>query len=154
MAMISTLVWGCRKTGATIAGCTYDRDERQVKDRIVETGGRRCLVADSRIGCSRQKAAPAGTPFGDRWTAARYAPVLDFRIDLLSSGCHGEIGFGNGKGDGGRKLGVETPAGSYAESRLAAGEFVAEHSVFGTAVERTRSGISMPRHREKSYGNS
>ena len=34
MAMISTLVWGCHKTGAMITGCTYDRAERQVKDRI------------------------------------------------------------------------------------------------------------------------
>ena len=119
MAMISTLVWGCRKTGATITGCTYslggrmnsiaigmefrpvmddvrgelsrvthDRAKRQVMDRIVETGGRCCLVADSRIGCSRQKAALAVMPFGDRLTAARYAPVFDFPIDRLFPGRH------------------------------------------------------------------
>ena len=102
MTMIGTLVWGGRKTGTGIAGCTRDRTGRQVMDRIIETGGRCCLVADSRIGCSRQKAAPGGVPFGDRWTAARHAPVLDFRVDRPSSGRHGESGFGNGKGDGGR----------------------------------------------------
>jgi len=201
MAMIGTLVWGCRKTGATITGCTYDWAERQVKDRIgtharrgrelvvrspgfrcrdderstcrekylptqtdsgslggrmnsiaigmefrpvmddvrgelsrvthdrakrqvmdriVETGGRCCLVADSRIGCSHQKVAPPGMPFGDRRMAARYAPVLDFRIDLLSPGRHGEIGFGNGKGGGGRKLGLKLRhAGSCEKAWLA-----------------------------------
>ena len=88
MAMISTLVWSGRRTGATITGCTHDRAKRQVMDRIVETGGRCCLVADSRIGCSRQEATPTGMPFEDRWAAVRYAPVLDFRIDRLSSGRH------------------------------------------------------------------
>ena len=90
MAMISTLAWGSRKTGATITGCTHDRAERQVMDRIVETGGRCCLVADSRIGCSRQKATPTGMSFGNRWVADRCVLVLDFRIDRLSSGRHGE----------------------------------------------------------------
>ena len=59
MTMIGTLVWGGRKTGAEITGRTDDRAGRQVKDRIVETGGRCSLVADSRrIGCSRQTAPP------------------------------------------------------------------------------------------------
>ncbi len=31
-----------------------------------------------------------GSYFGNRWVAARHAPVLDFRIDRLSSGRHGE----------------------------------------------------------------
>ncbi len=120
MAMISTLIWGGRKTGATITGCTHDRAERQVMDRIVETGGRHCLVADSRIGCSRQKATPTGMPSGNRWAAAWHAPVLDFRIDLLSPGRHGEIGFGNGKGGGGRKLGLKLRhAGSCEKAWLA-----------------------------------
>ena len=88
MTMIGTLVWGGRKTGAGNAGCTHDRAERQVVDRIAETGGRCCLVADSRTSCSRQKAALAGMPFGDRLTAARYAPVFDFPIDRLSPGRH------------------------------------------------------------------
>jgi len=105
MAMIRALVWGGHKTGATITGCAQDRADRQVMYRIVETGGRCCLPVDSRIGCSRQKAAPAGMPFGNRWAAARHAPVLDFRIDRLSSGRHGESGFGKGKDGGGRKLG-------------------------------------------------
>ena len=112
MTTIGTLVWGGRKTGAGIAGGTHDRAERQVMDRIVETGGR--LVTDSRIGCSRLIAAPAGMPFGDRWAAARYAPVLDFRIDRLSSGRHRESGFDNGKGGEGRKLGSKPRhVGSY-----------------------------------------
>ena len=122
MAMISTLVWGGRKTGATITGCTHDRAKRQVMDRIVETGGRCCLVADSRIGCSRQKATPTGMPFGDRRVAARYTPVLDFRIDLLSSGHHAESGFGNGKGDGGRKLGSKLRHAGSCEKAWLCGE--------------------------------
>ena len=88
MTMIGTPIWGGRKTGAEITGRTHVRVERQVMDRIVETGGRNCLVVDSRNGCSRQKAALAGMPFGDRLTAARYAPVFDFRVDPLSSGRH------------------------------------------------------------------
>ena len=88
MTMIGTLVRGGRKTGAGITGCTRDRAERQVMDRIVETGGRCCLVADSRTSCSRQKAAPAGMPFRYRRAAARYTLVLDFRIGRLSSGRH------------------------------------------------------------------
>ena len=107
MTMIVALVWGGRKTGTEITGCTRDRAERQVMDRIVETGGRCCLVADSRISCSRQKATPTGMSFGNRWVADRCAPVLDFRIDRLSSGRHGESEFGNGKGGGGRKLGLK-----------------------------------------------
>ena len=88
--LIGALVWDDRKAGAGTTGCTRDRVERQVMDRIVETGGRCCLVADSRIGCSRQKATPTGMASGNRWVAARYTPVLDFRIDLLSPGRHGE----------------------------------------------------------------
>ena len=71
MPMIGALVWGGRKTDAENTGCTHDRAERQVMDRIVETGGRYRLVADSRIGCSRLKTTTAGMPFGDRWAAAR-----------------------------------------------------------------------------------
>ena len=119
MTMIGTPVRGGRKTGAKITGCTHGRAERLVMDRAVETGGRCCLFADSRIGYSRQKLALDGMPFEDRWTAARYAPVLDFRIGRLSSGCHGETGFGNGKGSGGRKLGLHLRhVGSYEKAWL------------------------------------
>ena len=89
MAMISTQVWGGRKTGATITGCTRDRDERQVMDRIVETGGRCFLVVDSRIGCLAKKPPRPECLSEDRRAAAWCAPVLDFRINRLSSGCHG-----------------------------------------------------------------
>ena len=44
-------------------------------NRIVESGDRCYLATDSRIGCSRQKAAPAGIPFGNCWVAVRYAPL-------------------------------------------------------------------------------
>ena len=57
MTMIGMLVWGGRETGAGNTGCTHDRAERQVMDRIVETGGWRCLVADSPA-----SAAPARNP--------------------------------------------------------------------------------------------
>ena len=72
ITMIGTLVWGGRKTGTEITGCTHDRDDRQVLDRIVETGGRCYLVAYSRIGCSRLIVAPAGMPVEDCWQAAQY----------------------------------------------------------------------------------
>ena len=53
-------------------------------------------------------------PFGDLWASARYASVLDFRLDRLFSERHAESGFGNGKGGGGRKLGLKLRhAGNY-----------------------------------------
>ena len=143
MAMISTLVWGGRKTGATTTGCTHDRAKQQVMDRIVETGGRCCLVAYSRIGCSHQKAAQAGMPFGDRWAAARYAPVFDFRIDRLSWGRHGESEFRNGKGGGGRKLRLKLRHAASCEKVWLCGERSRRLPGVGTGtVARWRGGRS------------
>ena len=117
MTMMGTRVWGGRETGVEITRYTDDRVERPVADRTVETCGRCNLIADGRIGCSRLIDAPAGMPFRDRRAAARYAPRVNFRTDRLSSGRHGESEFGNGKGCGGRKIGLKLRhVGSYLQT--------------------------------------
>ena len=106
MTMVATLVWSGRKTSAWIIGCTDGQTERQVMGQSVETGGQYHLVVDSRVGFSRLIVAPDGMPFRDRWAVMRYVPALNFRINRLSVGRHGEIMFGNGKGGEMRKLGL------------------------------------------------
>ena len=74
-------------TGTEISGCTDDRAERQVGDRIVETGSQRYLIADGHIGYSRLIAAPAGMPSRDRWAAnpARPHPRLPDRSAIFGA---------------------------------------------------------------------
>ena len=115
----TVLLEGLKRQGARSA-CWYGVVSRPVPglpDALVTVPSGRSWTGSSRPAVDAVWsliAVPAGMPFGDRWAAARYAPVLDFRIDRLSSGRHRESGFDNGKGGEGRKLGSKPRhVGSY-----------------------------------------
>ena len=86
----TALLEGLKRQGARSA-CWYGVVSRPVPglpDALVIVPSGRSWTGSSRPAVDAVWsliAVPAGMPFGDRWAAARYAPVLDFRIDRLSN---------------------------------------------------------------------